>query len=208
MKYLLLMSFLLLFPLALAAQSPQDGLTLSVGDSLRIEVWRSPDLSGDFVIGPDGTITHPLYKAVKVAGLPMATVQSNLARFLAGYQENPQFVFEPLIRVGVSGEVPRPQIFGLRPETSVAQAVIRAGGVTQNGKWTRVRLIRNEGGTLRELYFNLRDPADRVAAGPVRSGDLIMVDRKKSFFREVLLPTIGVIGSIASLGLLIDRYSN
>ena len=208
MKHLLLISFLLLFPLALAAQSPQDGLTLSVGDSLRIEVWRSPDLSGDFVIGPDGTITHPLYKAVKVAGLPMATVQSNLARFLAGYQENPQFVFEPLIRVGVSGEVPHPQIFGLRPETSVAQAVIRAGGVTQNGKWTRVRLIRNEGATRRELYFNLRDPADPVASGPVRSGDLIMVDRKKSFLRDVLLPTIGVIGSIASLGLLIDRYSH
>src|SRR6266853_2012781 len=102
MKKLLLMSFLLLpllLPGFLAAQSNQDGLTLSVGDSLRISVWRSPELSGDFVIGPDGTITHPLYRTVKVAGLPMSTIEANLGRFLSTYQSNPQFVIEPLVRV-------------------------------------------------------------------------------------------------------------
>jgi hypothetical protein len=41
----------------------------------------------------------------------------------------------------------------------------------------------------------------------VRSGDQIIVDRRRSFFRDILVPTIGVIGSIASLGLLIDRVS-
>jgi protein involved in polysaccharide export with SLBB domain len=106
----------------------------------------------------------------------------------------------------VSGEVTRPQIFGLRPETSVAQAVIRAGGPTSNAKWDRVRLIRTEpGGTPRAVYFSLQNPADPIASGPVRSGDLIMVDRKKSFLREVLLPVIGLVGSIASVGLLIER---
>jgi hypothetical protein len=41
----------------------------------------------------------------------------------------------------------------------------------------------------------------------VLSGDQIVVDRRRNFLREVLVPTLGIIGSIASLGLLIDRVS-
>ncbi len=42
----------------------------------------------------------------------------------------------------------------------------------------------------------------------MRSGDQIIVDRKKSLFRDVIQPTLVVVGTIASLGLLIDRISN
>jgi hypothetical protein len=41
----------------------------------------------------------------------------------------------------------------------------------------------------------------------VQSGDQIIVDRRKSFMRDILLPALGVIGSVASLGLLIDRVT-
>jgi hypothetical protein len=41
----------------------------------------------------------------------------------------------------------------------------------------------------------------------VRSGDQIVIDRRKSFLKDFMLPALGVIGSIASLGLLIDRVS-
>ena len=34
---------------------------------------------------------------------------------------------------------------------------------------------------------------------------MIVVDRRKSFTKDILLPTLGIIGSIASVGLLIDR---
>jgi hypothetical protein len=42
---------------------------------------------------------------------------------------------------------------------------------------------------------------------PIRSGDQIIVDKRKSFFKDVMIPALGIIGSIASLGLLIDRVS-
>jgi hypothetical protein len=54
---------------------------------------------------------------------------------------------------------------------------------------------------------SLLDPASPSASIRVRSGDQIVVDRRKSFFREVFVPALGVIGSVASIGLLIDRYS-
>ena len=193
----------------LAGQSTGSAASnvLSPGDSIRIAVWRSPEMSGDFVVAPDGSISHPLYRSVKVAGLPMATVEANLARFLASYQSNPQFVVEPLIRVAVSGEVTRPAVFALRPETSVAEAVARAGGLTEGARAQRVRLVRTgPGGVQREFYVNLRNPTDPLGSGPVRSGDLIVVDHKTSFFRDVLFPVLGLAGSVASVVLLIRRY--
>ena len=53
----------------------------------------------------------------------------------------------------------------------------------------------------------MTDPSGATSRLPVRSGDQIVVDRRKSFVKDILLPTLGVIGSIASLGLLIDRVS-
>jgi len=201
---------ILLGCLAVAVVLPQalvgQTAVLSPGDSVRIVVWRSPEMSGDFVVSPDGTIAHPLYRTVKVAGIPMATVEANLARFLSAYQSNPQFVVEPLIRVAVSGEVPRPAVFALRPETTVAEAVARAGGLTQFGRREKVRLVRTDAsGTQREYFVNLKDPADRLGSGPVRSGDLILVDRRRNILRDIVLPVVGLAGSLASLYLFVDR---
>lgn len=187
----------------------QQQAVLTPGDSVRIVVWRKPEFSGDFVVAPDGSITHPLYRTVRVAGVPFATAETNVRQFLARFEENPQFVMEPLVRVAVSGEVGRPQVFAVRPETSIGEAVARAGGPTEDGNWRRIRVLRLEpSGRQQELYVDLSDPTAGSSTLPVRSGDQIVIDRRKSFFRDILLPGLGVIGSIASVGLLIDRVSN
>jgi polysaccharide export outer membrane protein len=182
---------------------------LTPGDSVRIVVWRKPEFSGDFVIAPNGTITHPLFRSVQVAGIPYGTAEANLRRFLARFEENPEFVMEPLVRVAVSGEVSRPQVFAVRPETSIGEAVARAGGANENGAPHRVRVLRLESsGRQQQLIVDLTDPSSGSGTLPVRSGDQIVIDQKKSFFREVLIPALSIIGSVASVGLLIDRVNN
>ena len=52
---------------------------------------------------------------------------------------------------------------------------------------------------------NLNDPTTGSGTIPVRSGDQIVVDRRRSFFRDFLVPALGIVGSIASIALLIDR---
>jgi polysaccharide export outer membrane protein len=193
--------------LAQSPASPSEQVSLSPGDSVRITVWRKPEFSGDFIVAPDGSITHPLYQAVRVGGVPFATAEANVRSFLSKFEQDPQFVMEPLVLVAVSGEVGRPQVFAVRPETSIAEAVARSGGPTQDGRRDKVRVLRRAGAQQREIFVNLLDPQGNSSNLRVHSGDQIVVDKKKSFFREVLLPTLGVIGSVASLGLLIDRYS-
>jgi polysaccharide export outer membrane protein len=181
---------------------------LTPGDSVRIVVWRKPEFSGDFVVAPDGSITHPLFRGVQVANIPFATAEANVRTFLSRYEESPQFVMEPLIRLAVSGEVTRPMVYATRPETTVGEAVARAGGTTQYAARNRVRIIRLEpNGGQQQLIINLSDPSRSEGTMPVRSGDQIVVDRKRSFLKDILIPAIGIIGSVASLGLLIDRVN-
>jgi polysaccharide export outer membrane protein len=198
-----------MFSITLLAQSPAptaDQITLAPGDSIRVVVWRKPEMSGDFIVGPDGAITHPLYQAVRVGGIPFATAQVNLRNFLARFEQDPQFVAEPLVRVAVSGEVGRPQVFAVRPETSIAEAVAQAGGPNQFANRDRVRVLRKDaGGRQRELSVSLLDPEGSSATLRVHSGDQIVIDRRRSFFREVFLPGLSVLGSAASIYLLIDR---
>jgi polysaccharide biosynthesis/export protein len=193
------------------AQSPApsaDQVVLAPGDSVRIVVWRKPEMSGDFIVAPDGTISQPLYRAVRVGGVPFPTAEINIRNFLAKFEQDPQFVVEPLVRVAVSGEVGKPQVFAVRPETSIAEAVAQAGGPSENAKRDQVRVLRKDAnGHQREFYVNLFDPVGSSATVRVHSGDQIVLDRKKSFFREVFMPALSVVGSIASIGLLIDRAS-
>ena len=175
---------------------------------MRITVWRKPEFSGDYVVAPDGSITHPLFRSVKVAGLPFAKAEANLRTFLSQFEDNPQFVMEPLIRLSVSGEVTKPSVFAGRPETTLGEAIARAGGPTPTAASNRVRLIRvTPSGQQTQFTINLQESKGSPGTTPLRSGDQIVVDRKKNFFKDFVLPALGVIGSIASIGLLIDRYS-
>lgn len=193
----------------LSGQTPADQAMLSPGDSVRIVVWQKPEYSGDFVVAPDGSITHPLFRTIKVTGVPIATAEANVRTYLKElYKDDPPFVMESLFRVSVSGNVPRPQVFAAQPQTSIAEAIARAGGTTKDGDRRHVRVIRSDRtGMQRVFRVNLEDPADRLSLSPIRSGDQIVVDQKKSFFRDLLLPAIGIIGSVASFGLLIDRIA-
>lgn len=194
---------------AVSAQSPApspEQVSLAPGDSVRVVVWRKPEMSGDFIVAPDGSISHPLYRAVRVGGVPFTTAEANLRGFLSRFEQDPQFVVEPLVRVSVSGEVGRPQVFAVRPETSIREAVAQAGGPNQFANRDRVRVLRKDaGGRQRELLVNLLDPEGTSATLRVHSGDQIVIDRRKSFFREIFLPALSVIGSAASIYLVIDR---
>ena len=180
------------------SQTPRsivDSGALAPGDVVRITVWRKPELSGEFPVTGNGTIAHPLYRDVPVTGVPIGTVEARLRGFLAKFEANPQFVVEPLLRVAVGGEVRTPNLYNLRPETSVSQAVALAGGPTERGRRDRLRLVR--GGS--DLIVDLRR-VDATGAGmPIRSGDQITVEQTPAVFRDYVAPIVSVLGGVAAI---------
>jgi polysaccharide export outer membrane protein len=176
-------------------------IVLRPGDALRITVWRKPELSGQFTVSIDGTLAHPLFRAVTVAGVPLAVVETRLLHFLERYEEGPQFNLEPLLRVTVGGEVDRPNLYALGPETTVSQAVALAGGATDRGRSDRVRLVRQG----RTMVIDLSKPEGSATQIPIQSGDEIFVDRKRAIFREYVTPFITIVGAAAAIMSAISR---
>jgi len=172
---------------------------LEPGDMIRIAVWHQPDLSGDFVIGPDGSITHPLYRELKVSGIPIPDVESKIRDFLARSETNPTFVVLPLLRVIVGGEVRQPNVLTLPPRTTVAQAIALAGGPTDRSQLERVRVLRKA--SVLELDLTKPDGTSRLVE--IRSGDQIVVPRRKNFLQDYLAPTASVVAALGSLATLI-----
>ena len=168
---------------------------LRPGDAVRVTVWRKPEMSGEFVVAPDGGLRHPLYRAVSVGGIPISAAETRLRAFLATLESSPQFVFEPLYRVLVAGEVDQPGILLIDQGTLIVQAVAVAGGTTDRARTDRVRLLR--AGEV--ITIDLTKPEQGTAQLPIRSGDQIFVDRRSTVFRDYVLPIISVAGATAAI---------
>lgn len=185
-----------------AAQSGNLGAasaTLAPGDLLRITVWRHPEYSGDFIVAPDGSVTHPLYREIKVAGIPLPEVDDRIRTFLSRYETNPAFVISPLLRVFVGGEVRQPSVYTVSPGTTVAEVIALAGGPTDRGRLDHVRLVRRQS----EETLDLTRLDTRATTLEARSGDQLLVDRRRNFFLDVLAPSSSVFAATASVASII-----
>jgi polysaccharide biosynthesis/export protein len=187
----------LLALLAAGPLSAQDPAVSSAapGDVIRLMVWRSPEFSGDFTIGPDGTILHPLLSDVRVAGVPPAQVQARIGEVLRQFESQPRFVFSLLHRVAVTGEVRLPGLYPLSSETTLSQAIAAAGGTSQFARPGRVWLTRSGQTSMIDLRR-----ADALGGDQrIRPGDRLEVPRQSNVLRDVILPVSSVMGAVGAV---------
>jgi protein involved in polysaccharide export with SLBB domain len=204
MRRILLLALLALACAAPAAAQTDTTAAVRPADVIRLTVWRMPEFTGEFPISPDGTIQHPLLTEVRVVGRPREDVRRQLREVLLRYENDPQFVFDYLVRVAVTGEVRLPNLYSLPPETSLAQAIAAAGGVSEFGRMNDVRLVR--GG--QETVLDLRDPSGPVMEMRIRSGDQIRVLRRGSSFRDYLGLTASIVAAVGSVVAAIVAVGN
>ena len=177
-------------PLPAAAEG-----VLRPGDRVQIQVWRNSELTGTFLVAEDGSLQHPVYGQVQVAGVPIATARERVRSFLTRFEASPMFVFIPEFRVYVGGAV-RDQNQQFYPQISIGQAITRAGGSTTPTPRYRVRLIRAG----RDRRVNLdSSEATQILQEPIVSGDQILVEERPTFARRYLNPTLQVIQTVTSL---------
>ena len=129
-------------PPAAAVSSPS--YLLGSGDHVRVTVFGEPDLSGEFQIGPAGTVSLPLVGEIHAEGLTTSTLQDTLtAAYKKGLLVNPRvsvelLTFRPFF---ILGEVQKPGSYPYTSDLTVFNAVATAGGFTYraNQKWVYVR---------------------------------------------------------------------
>jgi protein involved in polysaccharide export with SLBB domain len=194
------------WPAAAQGALPDSAITraepvLRPGDVVRITVWRKPELSGEFEVADDGTVGEPFYMSVTVAGIPFTEAATRVRAHVERFETQPQVLVEPLFRVGVGGEVQRPDMYTFGHSVTVGQVVLLAGGPTPRGDPGRVWLYR-AGDRLR---VNMYQPDDPVARSPIRSGDYVVVESERQVVRDYVLPTLLAVGATASIARLLIR---
>jgi polysaccharide biosynthesis/export protein len=161
-----------------------DEYRIGEGDVIQISVWGERDASvGAIVVRPDGMITMPLLKDVKVAGLTPAEVEKAIAEPLSKIikaadvtvivnQINSKKVF--FVGGGVKREGPLSYTYRM----TVMQALSEVGGLTDYAKRKKIYILRIENGRQFKLPFNY----DAVLNGqhmelniPLLPGDTIVV---------------------------------
>jgi polysaccharide biosynthesis/export protein VpsN len=186
-----------------AAQSPdqqnhsssfQAG-QLRSGDAVRITVWRKPELSGEYLITSDGAIADPFYMEVPVAGLSLQAVIEGIRAHVARFENAPRVLVEPLYRIAISGEVRQPNLYSLAPETTVEQAVLLAGGMTERARRNRVLLVRGE----QKIEVDLTRHGGGLAGTAIRSADQIVIPRRVSILRDYVVPVSSIVAASFSI---------
>ena len=153
---------------------------LVVGDKLRIEVYKDPQLSQNLQVRPDGKITLPLIGDVVAAGQTPTALRDTVATALKEYVHNP--VVTVIVveaqppTVSVMGEVNDPGVQVLKHRMTVIDALAMAGGFKDFAKTTKITIRRQTATGLQTINFNYKD-AIKGESKPMylEPGDVIIV---------------------------------
>jgi polysaccharide export outer membrane protein len=116
-------------------------------DVLKVTVWKSPDLSGEVTIRPDGTITMPLIGDVQAAGLIANVLAKRISERLTEYMSSPIVTVQVKevnsYFIYVLGEVVKPGKFSLKSYANVMQGISLAGGFAPFASKNKIKVLRN-----------------------------------------------------------------
>lgn len=185
----------------------QDGgdpyYLLAPGDQIEIVVHTAPELSRQVTVGPDGRVRMPFSGPVSVAGRSLESTQVAMRTALSSELKDPDLdvllVGTPSQQIFVGGEVANPGLIELPGAIDPLQAVIMAGGITDEGRASTVVLMRRmPGGEVKSAVFDLKsgvyDP--RLAEWTaLRRFDVVYVTRKpiadeNLFIRQYVLQAL------------------
>ena len=167
---------------AVPAYAQEVGYTVKPGDTLRISVWKEPELQGPVLVTPDGAFAVPLVGQVDARGKTVTELQQTVKERLT------QYISEPVVTVSVEdikgnkvyviGQVARPGEFIVNPRVDVMQALSMAGGTTPFASLGNIIILRRSG-TLQEA---IRFDYTAVVKGrgleqniELRAGDVVVV---------------------------------
>ena len=127
-----------------------DEYKLGIGDSVRVSVWRNPELSVSVLVRPDGKISVPLAGDVRVEGKSTEELSSEIESKLTEYIRSPKVTVvvtnptsaEFIHRIRVTGAVPSQRSIPYRKGITVLDVVLEAGGVQEFAAANSAKLYR------------------------------------------------------------------
>ncbi len=134
------------------------------GDVLNIFVWRNPEVSGSFVVRPDGMITTSLVEDIPVAGKTPTELARSIEKILSTYLRDPvvtvtvnNFVGPFSEQIRVIGEASEPKAINYTKDMTLLDVMIRVGGLTEFADGNDAVLVRIEDGQQKQYRIYIED---------------------------------------------------
>jgi polysaccharide export outer membrane protein len=139
-------------------------------DVIDVFVWKEPELSTTVVIRPDGKISLPLANELEASGKTAAELQREISERLRRY------ITEPIVnvmvkqinslKISVLGEVRKPDVYRIKNQVTVLDAIAMAGGFTDLARPNRVVVLRNTASGPQRIKINVKQTVADAAGQP------------------------------------------
>lgn len=134
------------------------------GDNLSIFVWRNPDISGSFLVRPDGKVTTSLVEDIQVSGKTPTMLAREIEEELGKFINNPRVTVSvtnfsgPLSeQVRVIGEATNPSAINYTEKMTLLDLMIAVGGLTEFASGNDAKLVRMVGGVQKTYELRIDD---------------------------------------------------
>ena len=155
------------------------------GDVLNIFVWRNPEVSGSFVVRPDGMITTSLVEDIKVSGKTPTELARSIEEILGTYLKEPivtvtvnSFVGPFSEQIRVIGEASQPRAINYTQHMTLLDVMIQVGGLTEFADGNDAVLVRIEDGQQKQyeiMIDELLKDGEISANIDMLPGDIIII---------------------------------
>ena len=157
---------------------PPDYL-ISAGDEIVLSVWGTVDADLRLIVDRSGRISIPRVGAIMVSGVRYADLPAVISQRMAQTFKNFQLSVSlgqlRGVRVYVTGFVVRPGAYTVSALSSVANAVVRAGGPSTSGSFRDIQLRRGNALVSTLDFYDLLLKGDRSSDRLVQADDVIHV---------------------------------
>jgi polysaccharide export outer membrane protein len=191
----LVVAALLTLPSVAVAQRGRTSEPFQVGDRILLVVEGDTTLSDTFTVVAGPAIELPVIGAVSLAGVARTNLEAHLVRELGRYLKSPVVHARPLIRLSILGSVLRPGFYAVPTDLVLADALMIAGGPTQEARADKLRIHRG-GGVLwagPKLQAEIARGATLEDLG-LRAGDRVEVPKGRD-----VESTVRIVGALVTI---------
>ncbi len=167
---------------ALVGLGGASEMSIEPGDVLAITVQGQDAYTKVVTVNSKGMIDYPYMNNIPVTGMSTGALQEFITYKLASVIPRPvvhvRIPEAYLITVSVLGQVNNPGVVQLSTQSSVQEAIQKAGGGTAMARLDGIKIVREVEGNIRTQIVNLQEflaTGDPNLLYPLRDGDKIIV---------------------------------
>lgn len=168
-------------PAATSVTVPSD-YVIGPADVLSIAFRNEKDMTGDYIVRPDGKITLPLVGDIDAIGVTPEALTDKVVKASDKFFVNPTVSVGVKVinsrKVSITGYVEKPGQYDILGPMDVLQLMSLAGGLREYTSGKNIIIIRGDGANQTSFKFNYKDILEGKNLKqniPLKPGDRVVV---------------------------------